>query len=129
MSAAAGRAHRGPPTLGALTAAGAGAVGFDGTLRTTKDRQSWGQSSIDVPPFALTADPSGRTVLATTEQGLRRSTDTAQSFTPVVNAPLLMLAASAGARSFLGVTPEGQLWASGDGGLTWAPRGRVASQP
>jgi len=123
------RSRGGQSDFHALTAAGPGAIGFDGTLRTTRDRQSWSQSSIDVPPFALTADPSGRTVLATTEQGLRRSTDNAQTFTPVTNAPLLMLAVSAGARSFLGVTPEGQLWASDDSGLTWAQSGRVASQP
>jgi len=123
------RSRGGQSDFHALTAAGAGAIGFDGTLRTSRDGQSWSQSSIDVPPFALTADRSGRTVLATTEQGLRRSTDNAQTFTPVADAPLLMLAASAGARSFLGVTPEGQLWASDDGGLTWAQRGRVASRP
>ena len=123
------RSRGGESDFHALTAAGAGAVGFDGTLRATRDRQSWSQGSIDVPPFALAADPSGRTVLATTEQGLRRSTDNAKTFTPVADAPLLMLAASAGARSFLGITPEGHVWASDDGGLTWARRGRVASTP
>ena len=123
------RSRGGESDFHALTAAGAGAIGFDGALRTSRDRQSWSESSIDVPPFALTADPTGRTVLATTEQGLRRSTDGALSFTPVADAPLLMLTASAGARSFLGVTPEGRLWASGDSGLTWSPRGRVEGQP
>ncbi len=123
------RSRGGESDFHALAAAGAGAVGFDGALRTSRDRQSWSESSIDVPPFTLAADPSGRTVLATTEQGLRRSTDNAQTFTPVADAPLLMLTASAGARSFLGVNPEGEVWASDDGGLTWAQRGRVAGGP
>ncbi len=123
------RSRGGESDFHALTAAGPGAVGFDGTLRATADRQSWHAGSIDVAPFALAADPSGRTVLATAEQGLRRSTDNAKTFSPVSDAPLLMLVASAGVRSFLGVTPEGQLWASDDGGVTWARRGRVASRP
>ena len=123
------RSRGGESDFHALTAAGSGAVGFDGTLRATADRRSWRAGSIDVEPFALAADLSGQTVLATTEQGLRRSTDNAKTFSPVSDAPLLMLVASAGVRSFLGVTPEGQLWASDDSGVTWARRGRVASRP
>lgn len=123
------RSRGGESDFHALTAAGAGAVGFDGTLRTTVDRRTWRVSSIDVQPFALAADPIGKAVLATSEQGLRRSTDGAQTFTPVDHAPLLMLVASSGARSFLGVTPEGRLWASADSGLTWAQRGSVTGSP
>ena len=113
----------------ALTAAGAGAVGFDGTLRATVDRRTWSAGTIDVAPFALAADPSGRSVLATSEKGLRRSTDSGQTFAPVDDAPLLMLVASGGETSFLGVTPEGRLWASDDGGLSWARRGSVTGSP
>jgi len=116
------RSRGGESDFHALSAAGAGAVGFDGQVRVSTDTRTWAEGSIDAEPFALAADGSGRTVMATTEKGLRRSTDGGRSFTAVAGAPLLLLVAHAGATRFVGATPRGELWVSDDGGTTWAQR-------
>jgi hypothetical protein len=112
----------------ALTAAGAGAVGFDGELRRSADGRAWQTGRIDVHPHALAADRRGRVVLATTEDGLRRSTDGGRSFAAVAGAPLLLLVASNGGTLFTGVTPGGEVWSSADDGVTWRVRGAVPGQ-
>jgi len=60
----------------------------------------------------LAAAPDGDTVLATTQQGLLRSTDAGASWGPVDGAPLLQVVAWADAATSVGVDPAGTVGAA-----------------
>jgi len=58
-------------------------------------------------------------VLATTDQGVLRSTDGGKTWTPLASAPPLFLAACADAKTVVGVTTKGGVAISVDDGQTW----------
>lgn len=113
----------------ALTPAGDAVVGFDGAIRSTTDRRSWTTSDAQVQARALTSDPQGRTVLATTPRGLMASSDRGVSWAPVEGAPLLLHVAWAGAASVVGVAPDGSVAMSADAGRTWRMTGASVPEP
>ena len=114
-----------------LTTSGRSILGVnsgDGLLwRSTDAGQTW--ETVDVPLYDIALDPADAdTALATTPEGLLRSTDGGQTWSPVSDTPLLALLAWS-ADSLVGVTPEGVVHASGDGGRTWDKAGSVAGSP
>ena len=67
-------------------------------------------------------------VVGTTEQGPVSSDDGGTSFTPLADAPLLALLSWTPSHLY-GVTPDGSLHTSTDGGATWDEVGQVPGQP
>ncbi|MBV1778847.1 exo-alpha-sialidase [Paeniglutamicibacter sp. ABSL32-1] len=110
----------------ALTVSRNAIIGFDGALRSTADGKNWQDRDPRIRPATLAADPSGTTVLATTEQGIWRSTDDGQSFSePNPGAPVLQYVALAG-QTAVGFTPDNVAWTSTDGGVNWSEGARAA---
>jgi len=106
--------------------------GYDSTSQTfmvSQDREQWDRrAQLPMAGFAVSpTDPD--TVLATTAQGLARSTDGGRSFSPVPAAPSLVFLTWAPQGQLYGVTPDGTVQRSADGGATWGARGTVAEQP
>ena len=101
----------------------------DGALmKSTDGGRSW-TSSSGFPIYDLALDPQDPSlIVGTTEQGPIRSEDGGASFTPISDAPLIALLAWANATLY-GVTPEGKVYGSQDGGESWRPSGRVAGPP
>ncbi len=87
-------------------------------LERSDDLTSW--QLVDGPPgvFDL-ASVDGRTVLATTEEGLQRSTDAGQTWQLVPQAPRLAFVEFVDSSRVFGVTPEGDVAVSSDAGATW----------
>lgn len=79
----------------------------------------------------LAVDPSRpERLLATSEQGLILSEDGGETFRVVPDSPrLLLVDFPADAAPVVGITPEGAVHASSDGGLTWEERGDVGGSP
>lgn len=106
--------------------------GYDSTSTTfmvSKDRKQWDRRArLEMTDFAVSpTDPD--TVLAATAQGLARSVDGGRTFAPVVGAPLLVVLTWAPQGQLYGVTPDGTVQRSADGGATWTARGSVAEEP
>lgn len=116
----------------ALHAVHGNVYGYDSTSQTfmvSRDRKAWDRrSKLAMADFAVDpADPD--TLLATTEQGVVRSTDGGRAWTSVPGAPTLVVLAWAGADQLFGVTLDGTVQRSEDGGTTWVERGSVGGQP
>ena len=93
-------------------------------LRLTHDEMGL----LPMADFAV--DPkSADTILATTQEGVVRSTDGGRAWTPVAGAPTLVVLTWAAQGRLYGVTPDGTVQRSEDGGVTWAERGSVGGQP
>ena len=85
------------------------------------------RARLSLRDFAVNpADP--QIVLATVQNGLARSSDGGRTFQPTQGAVLAVLAWPQPA-SLLGLTPEGQVQHSADGGTTWTMRGTVGAEP
>lgn len=123
--------RQGQSDFHALTASSASIVGFDGTLRASTDGTSWSELEVPAQPYSLTSSPRGDVLLATSEDGPIRSTDGGQSWAKIPAAPLLLLVAwaSGSDTTVAAITPEGQVLASTDAGLTWTQRGRIEGSP
>ena len=110
-----------------------GAVyGYDsqtGQLTVTSDRRNWDRrGQVPMADFAV-SPTSPDILLATTEQGLARSSDGGRTFTPVTGAPLLQLVDWPSEASIVGVAPDGAVHVSADGGTTWTRPGQVPGKP
>jgi photosystem II stability/assembly factor-like uncharacterized protein len=97
-------------------------------LRSEDDGLTW--TDLGTPPlFDIAIDPADpAVVVATTENGLVRSTDGGRTFTPVATSSLLALLAWNGTSLVAGDT-AGRVHASTDAGLTWSPLGTLEGQP
>nr|WP_308410797.1 exo-alpha-sialidase [Rhodococcus sp. ENV425] len=108
------RSLEGEVDFHALAADGATVVGFDGTsgLRISTDGgASWkGGATLAAADLAVV---DGQ-VWAVTSEGVQHSTDTARSFTPVPDAPALVLLSGAPGAVW-GVDRNGYAWRSRDG--------------
>lgn len=98
-------------------------------LMVSTDRTTWDRrAQIPLADFAVDpANPEG--LLAITEQGLARSGDGGRTFTPLPNAPALLLVDWPAESTLVGVAPDGAVHQSSDGGATWAQRGVVPGAP
>lgn len=116
----------------ALHAAHGLVYGYDSTSRTfmvSKDRENWDRrAAIEMADFAVSPSDAD-TVLATTAQGLGKSTDGGRTFAPVASAPLLVVLTWGPENRLYGVTPDGTVHVSEDGGSSWSKRGSVGGQP
>jgi photosystem II stability/assembly factor-like uncharacterized protein len=122
--------RQGQSDFHALTVSDAGVLGWDGTLVRSLDGRTWEQLDIPAEPHTLAAAPDGSTVLATTQQGLLRSTDAGSSWAPVAGAPLLQVVDWADdGTTAAGVDPAGTVWTSTDAAGTWRQGARLGSAP
>jgi len=101
-----------------------------GRLLVSEDGVEWadrGETRI----ADLAVDPTDpQRVLATTETGLVVSEDAGENGTAVADAPLMgLIDIAADGGSAVGVAPDGTVFASTDGGRTWAQRGNVDGAP
>lgn len=117
--------RQGQSDFHALAVTQAGIVAFDGTLRTSADGKTWNTAAVSFAPAALAAHPAGSTVLATTPDGIQRSTDGGQTWKPLANGPVIQFAAFADPMEAVGVEPDGTVHYSADAGTTWAKKGRI----
>lgn len=113
----------------ALRVAGGRTYGYDsGTgLMASTDRVTWeNRSTLSLADFAVDpADPER--LVATTAQGLVRSTNGGRSFGQP-RGPVLLLVSWVGG-TLVGVTPEGRVQVSYDDGAAWELRGSVQGAP
>ncbi|WP_245933263.1 F510_1955 family glycosylhydrolase [Arthrobacter livingstonensis] len=117
----------------ALTVSGGALVAFDGQLRTSTDGTSWTNSAATFSPAALAGSPTSTVVLATTQEGLQRSTDHGKNWQPVPGGPVVQFVAFATPASkaptmAVGIAPDGSVYVSTDTGLTWAATGTISGQ-
>ena len=116
----------------ALQAAHGAVYGYDstsGSFMVSHDRRTWDtRSQLPLRDFVV-SPTAADTVVATTEQGLMRSADGGRSWQRLTAAPSLVVLAWQQARQLYGVTPDGKVQMSSDGGLSWTARGRVGGEP
>ncbi|MBT2521158.1 F510_1955 family glycosylhydrolase [Arthrobacter sp. ISL-28] len=120
--------RQGESDFHALTATKSGIVAFDGTLRTSPDGKAWKTVTADFAPAALAGHPDSDTVLATTPEGIQRSTNGGTTWTPVKSGPVIQFAAFAHPAEAAGVEPDGTVHYSADAGATWTRKGRIDGQ-
>ncbi len=115
----------------ALHAAHGQVYGYDsssGTFMVSKDRKEWDRrSQLPMRDFAVSPD-SADTVLATTQDGLMRSTDGGRTWETVPGAPVLAVLTWAQSGLY-GLAPDGTVVLSSDGGATWKARGNAGGEP
>ncbi len=98
-------------------------------LMVSSDRKTWDRRArLPMADFAVHPIHPGE-LLATTEQGLARSTDGGGTITPVPGAPLLRLVDWPAEDDLVAVAPDGTVHHSTDGGATWTSRGAVPGAP
>lgn len=95
----------------------------------TRNRKDWDRrSQLAMADFVVAPDDP-EVVLATTEQGLVRSGDGGRTWQTVAGAPAVAVLAWVSSGSLYGVTSDGTVQRSTDGGATWGARGSVQAQP
>ncbi|MGY2747752.1 F510_1955 family glycosylhydrolase [Arthrobacter sp. UYCu723] len=118
--------RQGESDFHSLTTTKSGVVAFDGTLRTSPDGKTWKTAASSFTPAALAGNPYSDTVLATTQEGLQRSTDGGATWGLDKAAPVIQFAAFASATEAVGVEPGGAVHYSPDGGATWTRKGQIS---
>lgn len=119
--------RQGETDFHALAATDDGIVGHEGRMLTSPDGHHWTITEDDIPAYNLAGAFNG-TVLATTEDGLHRSEDSGATWSVVPDAPLLIFTALVGSTA-VGITPDGTVHTSADGGQTWQRRGSLDDEP
>lgn len=96
---------------------------------SSDDGRSWEtRSTLDLRDFVVNPDASER-LLATTETGVIRSDDGGRTWAPVPGAPAFTVLAWGSGDFLYGVTADGAVQHSMDGGGTWSVRGAVGGSP
>ncbi|MEV4334276.1 hypothetical protein AB0K02_27725 [Streptomyces sp. NPDC049597] len=115
------RSLTGQADFHALDCAGGTIYGYDSTqglLRVSKDGTSW-DDRARIEALDIAVDPNDPdTVLATTADGVAKSTDAGKTFT-AGKQPVMAYISWAEARALYGIDPSGALNRSTDGGSTW----------
>lgn len=109
----------------ALTTTRSGIVAYDGRLLISPDGKTWSAATAGFVPAVLAGTPESETVLATTKDGLQRSTDGGKTWKLNTTAPILQFATFASATEVLGVEPNGTVHYSPDAGTTWSRTGQI----
>ncbi|WP_147427351.1 F510_1955 family glycosylhydrolase [Micromonospora globbae] len=99
-----------------------------GSLLASSDRLTW-QARSTIAAYDIAVEPGQPEILlATTEQGLQRSTDGGRTWTPA-GGPATVLLHWADRDRLHGITDDGQILVSGDAATTWSSAGRVPAAP
>lgn len=117
--------RQGESDFHALTITKSGIAAFDGELLTTPEGKTWKTVPAGFAPAALAGHPDSDTVLATTPEGIQRSTDGGSTWAPLAAGPVIQFAAFAGPAEAVGVEPDGTVHYSPDAGATWVRKGRI----
>lgn len=98
-----------------------------GQLRVSSDKRTWDtRSQVALRDFAVSpSDPD--TLVATSEQGLVRSTDGGRSWSQI-GRPVILLDWPTD-EELWGIGTDGAVMRSGDGGATWSSPGTVTGRP
>ena len=116
----------------ALRAAHGQVYGFDSTSQTlmvTRDRVAWDRRA-QLPMRDFAVSPTGAdVVLATTQAGLRRSTDGGRTFQAQAGPAGPVVLAWPAADALYAAATDGTIHHSADGGVTWTTRGAAGGQP
>jgi hypothetical protein len=106
--------------------------GFDsqtGQIMVSSDKTSWGQrAQLPLADIAVSPDDAD-VLLATTQQGVQRSTDGGTTFAPIEGAPVLIFIDWSAKDRLVGVAPDGVVHVSSDGGESWSKGGSVSGGP
>lgn len=113
----------------ALTATSGGIIGFDGTLRLSRDGKTWTDARTQLRPYSLAGSPAGPLAVATTETGPYVSGDAGDQWSALPDAPVIVVAAVTDTSRIVGVLPDGGVVTSADEGRTWAAAGAVTGYP
>ena len=100
-----------------------------GQLLVSEDMKTWeARSDLPMADFAVSPETPD-TILATTEDGLARSTDGGSTFNAVAGAPVALLVSWADDGSLVAVTPEGTVYPSRNDGAAWTRRTSLGGPP
>lgn len=113
----------------ALTATSGGIIGFDGTLRLSRDGKTWTEARTQLRPYSLAGSPAGPLAVATSESGPYVSRDAGDQWSALPDAPVIVVAAVTDSSRIVGVLPDGGIVTSADEGRTWAAAGSVTGYP
>lgn len=120
--------RQGESDFHAMTSTQSGIVAFDGSLRTSADGKTWNTIDAGFAPAVLAGHPHSDTVLATTPDGIQRSTDAGTTWKRLTDGPVLQFAAFAHPAEAVGVEPDGTVHYSADSGETWTQKGRINAE-
>lgn len=120
--------RQGESDFHALATAKSGIIAYDGTLQTSPDGKTWTTATAGFVPAVLAGNPETDTVLATTREGLQRSTDGGKTWALNTAAPVIQFVAFASGTEVFGVEPDGAVHYSTDGGSTWTQTGSIKGQ-
>jgi hypothetical protein len=100
-----------------------------GQLLVSSDRRSWEElSSAPIADFAVSPEDAD-VLVATTEQGLTRSTDGGATFELVESAPVMVFVGWADDGTLAGVSPDGVVYTAQDPADEWTGQARLGGQP
>ena len=101
----------------------------NGQIMVSENQRDWdARGRVALADFTVgPADPN--IVLATTQQGLVRSTDGGRTFGPTTGSPRLVLLDWAEGDIVIGVASDGTVHVSGDSARTWTARGQLTDTP
>lgn len=109
----------------ALTAAGDGAIGFDGALRRTDDTRTWSEVGTRFEPLALTGAAGDRHVVAGTESSVIVSADAGRTWSAVPGSPAPALVSRAD-NAVIALTADGRIHLADATGTAWRTEDLVA---
>ncbi len=127
-SADAGRTWQGVSLAGeadfhALDAAGTALYGVDGgvrLLRSTDGGLTWNEGTLPEPVADVAARPASETLVVTSQSGPLISTDAGESFSPLSDAPVLLLVDWTEDGGLVGISPSGQVHTADDATGAWS---------
>lgn len=106
-----------------------GADSQSGMVTVSLEGREW-LKGAEIGAFDFSVSPvNADEMLATTRQGLLRSTDGAKTFDAVSGAPALVLISWPDSGTLVGADGEGRLYISVDAGRTWQPRHALNDRP
>lgn len=106
--------------------------GFDSQtsqILVSEDKKSWDKrSSLALADIAVAPDDAEE-ILATTEQGIQRSTDAGRGFSPTAGSPTLIFIDWVASDRLVGIDQNSAIHVSEDRGASWVRKGSVDGQP
>lgn len=121
------RALGGQVDFHTLAASAGTVVGFDGDLRVSTDGGStWRRRAVPTPVSSVALSPTGKVILAATTAGVVSVSSAAEART-VPGSPTVEMLSWAVLSTVVGISATGEVYVSGDAGVTWRHTGAVGS--